>query len=118
MLKQIEISIILNIQLIQFSLNQIILKVNNNHILIKLTIVYLIQKQKLKQGGSRIYHLDLYIDQYSPINASSYIDWPKIIKNKKAVINVKNVNDNECFKCAILSALHKSDKDPQILSKY
>jgi hypothetical protein len=67
---------------------------------------------------NKIYHLDLYIDRYSPINASSYIDLPKIIKNKKAVINVKNTNDNECFKWSVLSALHQVDKDPQRLSKY
>ena len=67
---------------------------------------------------NRIFHLDLYIDKYSPINGSSYIDLPKIIKNKKAVINVKNTKDNECFKWTILSALHPVDKDPQRLSKY
>jgi hypothetical protein len=26
------------------------------------------------------YHSDLYIDQYFPINESSYIDLPKVIK--------------------------------------
>jgi hypothetical protein len=67
---------------------------------------------------NRIYHLDLYIDRYSPINASSYIDLSKIIKNKKAVINVKNTNDNECFKWSILAALHPVDKNPQRLSNY
>jgi hypothetical protein len=67
---------------------------------------------------NRIYHSDLYVDQYSPINASSYIDLPKVIKNKKAIINVKNEKDNECFKWSVLSALHQVDKDPQRLSKY
>ncbi len=67
---------------------------------------------------NKIYHSDLYIDKYPPINASSYIDLPRIIKNKKAVINVKNTNDNECFKWSILSAIHQVEKDPQRLSKY
>jgi hypothetical protein len=67
---------------------------------------------------NRIYHSHLYIDQYSLINASSCLDLPKVIKNKKAVINVKNENDNECFKWSVLSALHQVDIHPKRLSKY
>ena len=37
--------------------------------------------------------LQLRINNVNPLKGSSYIDLPKIIKNKKAVINVKN-NDN------------------------
>ena len=39
------------------------------------------------------------------MRGSSYIDLPPFIKNKKAYINVEN-HDDECFKWAILSALH------------
>lgn len=31
---------------------------------------------------------------------------PIDIKNKKAVVNVENINDSECFRWAILSALY------------
>ena len=44
------------------------------------------------------------------MRGSSYIDLPPFIKNKKACINVGN-KDNECFKWAILSALHPAKND-------
>ena len=41
-------------------------------------------------------------------------------KNKHATINPKNIKDNECFKYAIIAALHHQEigKDPQIISKH
>jgi len=46
--------------------------------------------------------LQLRINNVNPLRGSTYIDLPTFIKNKKAVINVKN-NDNKCFKYAILN---------------
>ena len=60
---------------------------------------------------------DLNIVKFSPITGASYIDLPPKIKNKKACINVKN-DDNECFRWAILSALHPVDKNAERVSKY
>ena len=50
---------------------------------------------------------------------ASYIDLPKEIKTKKAVINVQN-KDNRCFEYAILSAQHhdKIKVNPERPSKY
>jgi hypothetical protein len=63
--------------------------------------------------------IDLKCVVYLPMNAGKFIDLPKLIRNKQAIINVKN-KDNECFKWAILSALHPVGfKDhPQLVSKY
>ena len=37
--------------------------------------------------------------KYSPLNGSSYIELPKELKNpKKVLVNIKNENDNECFR--------------------
>ena len=47
--------------------------------------------------------LDVSFYQLNLTRGSSYIDW---IVNKKAVINPKNENDIECFKCAVTVALH------------
>ena len=49
---------------------------------------------------------------------SSYIDSPKWLKNKKAIINPKN-NDNNCFQYALTIALtyQSIKKDPQRISK-
>jgi len=37
------------------------------------------------------------ISKYSPLGGSSYIPLPACIENKKATINVQNI-DNKCFK--------------------
>ena len=53
------------------------------------------------------------------VRGSSYIDLPDWVKNKKAVINPKNEHDNECFKWAVVVALHHEDigRDAQRISK-
>ncbi len=51
---------------------------------------------------------EVNISKYTPLRGSSYIDLPIKIKNKQCCLNVKN-KDNECFKWAILSALHPVD---------
>ena len=66
-------------------------------------------------GGSgwifqSIEHLLLNVDKNVPLNGSSYIDLPKEIKTKKAVINVQN-KDDRCFEYAILSAQHNKEVD-------
>ena len=42
-----------------------------------------------------------------------------MLKNKRGTINPKNTNDNECFKYAIISALHHQEigRNPQRISK-
>ena len=59
------------------------------------------------------------IAQYQPLKGSSYIDLPKFLKDKKAIINVKN-QDDEFLKWALLSALHPVEhgSHPDRLSKY
>ncbi|XP_054713577.1 uncharacterized protein LOC129223038 [Uloborus diversus] len=66
---------------------------------------------------SKINNLELRINKYNPLRGSSYIELPDKIKNKKAIINVKN-EDNICFMWSILSAIHPVDKDPQRVLKY
>lgn len=46
--------------------------------------------------------LQLRINIVNPLKGGTYLDLPKYIKDKKAVINVKN-NDNKCFKYSLLS---------------
>ena len=58
--------------------------------------------------------LGIYIDvsKYLPIQASCSFELPDYIKNKKAVLNIKNV-DNQCFKWCILAYLHPVEKNDQ-----
>ena len=61
--------------------------------------------------------LSVNIAKYAPLKGSSYIELPKYLKDKKAIVNVKN-EDNKCLKWALLSALHPAKKDPQRVNKY
>jgi len=59
----------------------------------------------------------LHISHYRPLVGSSYKPSPDFIVNKKAVINVENRWDNECFKWSILSALHVTENHSHRLTK-
>ena len=70
---------------------------------------------KYQQNGSGWYfksvkELQLNVVEYSPHKGSSYIDLPLWIKNKKAVINLKN-KDDKCFIWCILRYLHPKPRD-------
>ena len=45
----------------------------------------------------KVEKLVLHTTRWDPINAGSYIELPAALKNKKAIINMKN-QDDECFK--------------------
>ena len=66
---------------------------------------------------SVIMSLSVNIAKYAPLKGSSYIELPKYLKDKKAIINVKN-EDNKCLKWALLSCLHPAKKNPQRVNKY
>ena len=57
-----------------------------------------------------VIRLILKIDKWDPLKASSYIDLPPELKNKKALINMKNT-DNKCFLWSVLRGLNPKDKD-------
>ena len=65
----------------------------------------------------RVEHLDININPYNPMSASSYIELPSSLYMKKAIINVKNENDNECFKWAVTSAVFPAKEHGERLSK-
>ena len=50
---------------------------------------------------------------------SSYIDFPKWIKNKKATMNPKNLKDSNCFQYAIIAVLYHQDisNNPERITK-
>jgi hypothetical protein len=74
-----------------------------------------------KRGSGWVYEraisLQVNIGRYRALSGSTYVDLPKYLKDKKAIINVQNT-DNQCFKWAVLSALHPAEKDGQRVSKY
>ena len=55
-----------------------------------------------------IMHLDIDFHKLVLTRGSSYIELPEWIAKKKAIINSKS-NDEECFKWAVIAALHHED---------
>ena len=53
---------------------------------------------------------------YDPIKANLYIKLDKKFANKKAIINIKN-KDNECFKWCITRALNPKENYPERMVK-
>ena len=68
---------------------------------------------------SQVVCLYVNISKYTPLKVSSYIDLPKYLKDKKAIVNVQNT-DQQCLKWALLSALHPVEhgSHPDRVSKY
>ena len=60
--------------------------------------------------------LDLHTVKYEPLGGSSYIPLPKFLAGKKAIINLRN-EDDECFKWAITRALNPDKIHPERIDK-
>lgn len=68
---------------------------------------------------AEIVELNVQISRYNSLAGSSFIELPKYLKSKQAIINVNN-NDQMCFKYAILSCLYpaKNGKNAQRVRSY
>ena len=75
-----------------------------------------IQKTEMAEGSGWVFlnvkKLVLHTTRWDPINAGSYIDLPEVLKNKQAIINMKN-QDEECFKWCVLRALNPKNKNAE-----
>ena len=73
-----------------------------------------IQKVEEAEGSGwvfvKIIDLTLHTSIWDPLNAGSYIDLPKALKDKKAIINIKN-EDDKCFLWSVLRGLNLKDKN-------
>jgi hypothetical protein len=77
----------------------------------------LFQKERSGWVLDEILHLNLSIAQYTPVKGSSYIPLPSKLKTKKAIINVKNM-DNKCFMWSVLAVLHPASQHVYRLNHY
>ena len=79
-----------------------------------------VQKVEHAEGSGWVFveveNLTLHTVIWDPIKGSSYIDLPKELKNKKAIINMKN-EDNKCFLWCVLRALNLKDRDNERIDK-
>ena len=74
-----------------------------------------------QQSGSnwvfqRVNQLEIHFANWKPISGSTFIPLPAGIKNKKAVINPKN-EDNQCFKWCVVRALNPVKKNSERITK-
>ena len=74
-----------------------------------------------QRGGSnwvfvKINRLEIHMADWRPIFGSSYISLPEQIKKKKAVINIKN-EDEQCFKWCVTRALNPVEEHPERITK-
>ena len=80
-----------------------------------------IQKVEQAEGSGWVFleveNLTLHTDIWDPIKGSSYIDLPKELKNKNAIINMKNEDNNKCFLWCVLRALNPKDTHPERIDK-
>ena len=60
--------------------------------------------------------LDINTVVYRPLRGSSFIELPKSLATKKAIINMKN-DDEECFKWCITRALNPTANHPERVTK-
>ena len=65
----------------------------------------------------KVLTVEVHIAKYKAIKGGSYIELPKVLALKKAIINVKN-KDHECFKWSLLSALFPAQSHPHRLTNY
>ena len=80
-----------------------------------------VQKVEHAEGSGWVFveveNLTLHTDIWDPLKGSSYIDLPEELKNKKALINMKNENDHKCFLWCVLRALNPKDKNAERIDK-
>ena len=104
----------------------------NNKIILEDTDVYVIyqemideieeeiQKVEEAEGSGWIFEevesLVLHTSIWDPLKAGSYIDLPQFLKNKGAMINMKN-EDDKCFMWCVLRALNPKDKNAERIDK-
>ena len=66
----------------------------------------------------KVLSMYIHLNKYEPLSGSSYIPLPKTLQKKKAIINVQNKRDNECFKWAMTSAVYPVEKNSTRVNKY
>ena len=75
-----------------------------------------INKAEMAEGSGwmfvKVEKLVLHTTRWEPVNAGSYIELPQELKNRKAIINMKN-QDDKCFMWSVLRALNLKDNHPE-----
>lgn len=108
---------------LQSKVNEINLSTNlKNWFKTNVADVIMTKVDDLQGNGSgwtlhEIISLDVSYNKFIKFSGASFMELPKSIKNKRAIVNIQNT-DNQCFKWAILSALHPVNSNTNRLSQY
>ena len=62
--------------------------------------------------------LDIRIAIYNPLTGGCHRPLPEELKNKRAIINIINKDDNKCFVWCVLASLYPPKCHPELVSKY
>ena len=98
---------------------------NENDIYIIMTDTILERIANLINGSSgggsgwvfyKTIKLELHTVSYRPLRGNTWIPLPKELADKKAIINMKN-KDNECFKWCVLRKLNPKDDNAERVDK-
>ena len=94
---------------------------NSTKLFSKLKETVLESLAKFQRQGSNwrfhsVFSLNLHTVKYEPLGGSSYIPLPAFLAAKKAIVNIKNEND-ECLKWAITRALNLVEKTLNVLTE-
>ena len=86
------------------------------------TIIAANIQQSLEKGSGWIIYLvidrAISISNYNPLPGSSYIKLPKELDHpRKGLINIQNIDDNECFKRCLVRYLNPADHKPRRITK-
>ena len=76
-------------------------------------------KYQKEGSGWQLYSikgLDISVVKFNPLDGSGYNKLPPLIAKKKAVINMRN-DDDQCFKWAVTRALNPVGKNPDRITK-
>ena len=82
---------------------------------VMLSLRCVMEKYENEFKFEQIIILEIHTQNYEPFCGSSYI--PNILKDKNAVINIKNVEDGQCFKWSVTRALYPVQKYPNRIDK-
>ena len=65
----------------------------------------------------KVIRLDIHFVRWNPLRGSAWIPLPTKLANKKAVINMKNMEDQMCFKWCIARAANMVQRHPERIDK-
>ena len=75
--------------------------------------IQLIEAQESGWSFHSVIKLEMHTVVYKPLKGGSYIKLPKEIATKKAVVNMKNTKDDQCFLWCVLRALNPVERDKE-----